>query len=212
MTSTLARKERFWVRLWLASRDGKNCRNCGAVPDSPHQLDIDHIDGNPANSSPANLRLLCRSCNTSAGIRRAQGIGTFLEREGEIAEKLGLPSADSTTALKSKVNYSSGSPEMQVNDAVETEFRSWAIGLLLRLGEYPLDNLIADGAERTGGSINAIRNYLKKMCSPLYGSLETFRVAGRGPTHVRIKAQFRKAISNEKMTPSEVAQGSKEGP
>jgi len=29
-------------------------------------LDIDHIDGNPRNNHPGNLRLLCRQCNVAA--------------------------------------------------------------------------------------------------------------------------------------------------
>ena len=137
MTSTLSRKERYWVRLMLVNKDGQNCKSCGAKADIAHPLDIDHIDGNPSNNSPDNLRLLCRSCNTSSGIRRAQGVGTFFEREGEVDDSHGLLSADPTSQLKGKVNYSSGSPEMQVNDAAETEFRNWAFALLLGKGDYP---------------------------------------------------------------------------
>ena len=207
MTSTLSRKERFWISLWLANKDGQKCKECGATPDSVHPLDIDHIDGNPANNSPDNLRFLCRSCNTSKGIRRVQGVGTYLEREGEIVDSSTLPSADATTQLKAKVNYSCGSPEMQVNDAVETEFRLWAFALLLRKGEYPLEDLVADGAEMTGASMNAVRNYLKKLCSPQYGPLEKFRFAGKGPVHIRIKSKIRQAVSSDKITPFEAAQG-----
>ncbi len=122
--------------------------------------------------------------------------------------KSGLPSADPTSGLKSRVNYAAGSPEMQVNDAAETEFRNWAFGLLLAEGEYPLEDLITDGAELTGVSINAIRNYAKKMCSHRFGPLEKSRFAGRGPVIVRIKSKVRKAVTNEERTPSEAAQGS----
>src|SRR5712692_6986567 len=108
MTSTLSRRERFWVRHLLGTRDGQNCKACGAKVDSMHPLDIDHIDGNPTNNSPDNLRLLCRSCNTNNAIRRVQGIGTFLEREGEREQAR----QDSKVPmqrlfLKSKVNYPS---------------------------------------------------------------------------------------------------------
>ncbi len=202
MPSTLSRKELYWVRQYLVLKDEARCKNCGA---STVHLDVDHIDGNPTNNSPANLRLLCRSCNTSRGIRRAQGIGTFLEREGGGDSE--LPSLDPTTSLKSKVNYSLGSPEMQVNDAVETEFRNWAFGLLLKQDEYPIEDLISDGAELTGGSVNAIRNYLKKMLSPQFGPLERHRFAGRGQMMVRIKSSLKQEVADGRKTPTEAAGG-----
>ena len=211
MPSTLSRSMRHWVRLYLVERDGPKCSQCGRDPGPEGRLDIDHRDGNPTNHTPSNLRLLCRSCNTINAVRRRQGIGTLWEREGELGQGSVLPSTDPTVLLKSKVNYSSGSPEMQVNDEAETEFRNWAVALLIGKGEYPVEDLIADGAERTGASVNAIRNYLKKLCSPSYGSLETFKFAGRGRTHIKIKAQLRKAISNGDRTPTEVAQRPREG-
>ncbi len=207
MTSTLSRKDRYWVKEYLSLRDGRKCAACGKTGEAGHPLDIDHKDGNPTNNSRGNLRLLCRSCNVGSAIRRAQDLGISLEREGDVGIGRGLAGADSTSVLKSRVNYSSGSPEMQVNDAVETEFRGWTIALLIRMGEYPLNDLISDGAEHTGVSVNAVRNYLRKMCSPLFGPLETFRFAGRGPTHVRIKPHVKEALDSEKRTPSDVAQG-----
>jgi len=197
------RRERFWIRQFLIQRDGQKCLECGGTP---YTLDIDHIDGNPTNDSPSNLRLLCRSCNTSRHIRKAQGIVSFLEREGESASQ-GLPSSDPTSVLKAKVNYSIGSPEMQVNDAVETAFRNWAFALLLSKGQYPQEDLIVDGAERTGASINAMRNYVKKMCSPQFGPLESFRFAGKGPRFVRIKDDVLRAVRSEQRSPTEAAQG-----
>ncbi len=204
MVSSLTRRERYWVRQLLAKTQGWKCASCGVTPNA---LDIDHIDGNPTNNSIDNLRLLCRSCNTSRGIRGAQGIGTSLEREGEIGRTEGLQSVDATSALKGRVNYSTGSPEMQVNDEAEGRFRRWAIALLLKYGEYPLRDLVSDGAEFSGVSPNAVRNYLCKMLSPLYGQLETFRFGGSGPTFARIKPRIKAAIYRDERTPSEIANG-----
>lgn len=39
------------------------CEECGFVPTHFCQLDVDHVDGNKANSSPANLRTLCANCH-----------------------------------------------------------------------------------------------------------------------------------------------------
>jgi hypothetical protein len=51
----------------------KRCELCG----SKRFLVVDHRDGNEANGSPANLRWLCRSCNTVEGSQMAMaGKGT----------------------------------------------------------------------------------------------------------------------------------------
>ena len=187
-------------------RDGLNCQRCKQPSDL---LDIDHVDGNPTNDDPSNLRLLCRSCNTSGAIRRAQGLVSFLEREGEKGTSDRPPSVDPTSMVRSKVNYSRGSAEMQVNDIAETDFRNWAFAFLLNKGDagYPLEDLVSDGAEMTGTSINAVRNYLAKMLSKQFGPLEKFRFAGKGPFHVGIKQRFRQGVLNDKVTASEAAQG-----
>jgi hypothetical protein len=71
---------RLWAYRYLVLRDGEHCAICHAGPttqntattrDSTTQngsttqntLDIDHIDGDPDNNHPDNLRLLCRQCN-----------------------------------------------------------------------------------------------------------------------------------------------------
>jgi hypothetical protein len=59
--------------------------------------------------------------------------------------------------------------------------------------------VIADGAELTGASINAVRNYLKKMLSPTYGPLHKFRFAGKGRLHVSLKSHIRELIEKEQV-------------
>jgi len=39
------------------------CENCGFVAIHRCQLDIDHVDANPENNSPDNLRTLCANCH-----------------------------------------------------------------------------------------------------------------------------------------------------
>jgi hypothetical protein len=57
------------VRALVMERDGEHCQSCGATDD----LTIDHkitprsLGG--SSSDPANLQVLCRSCNSSKGIR-----------------------------------------------------------------------------------------------------------------------------------------------
>ncbi len=73
---------RLWAYRYLAARDGEHCAICHAGPTTrntpptrdsttrngsttQNTLDIDHIDGDPENNHPDNLRLLCRQCNVA---------------------------------------------------------------------------------------------------------------------------------------------------
>lgn len=50
----------------------RQCHYCGRKP----ARDIDHVDGDEANGSPANLAWACRGCNTRKGVVfRNAGIG-----------------------------------------------------------------------------------------------------------------------------------------
>jgi 5-methylcytosine-specific restriction endonuclease McrA len=40
-----------------------HCEKCGFVAEHSCQLDVDHIDGDKANSDPANLQTLCANCH-----------------------------------------------------------------------------------------------------------------------------------------------------
>jgi len=46
------------TRSFIRERQGLKCALCPSLWN-----EIDHIDGNPANNSPLNLRGLCKSCN-----------------------------------------------------------------------------------------------------------------------------------------------------
>lgn len=65
------RKERH--KKIIAAR-GERCELCGYTPPPAakreHGVTIDHIDGNRANYDPANLRVLCFSCNVKEQDKR----------------------------------------------------------------------------------------------------------------------------------------------
>ncbi len=69
------------VRKWLIAEFGEKCSKCGwserhsATQRVPVQ--VDHIDGDPNNHRPENLRLLCPNCHsltaTYGGLNRGRG-------------------------------------------------------------------------------------------------------------------------------------------
>ena len=56
------------VRRWLGEQKGKACWDCGWAKVNPASnkvpVQVDHIDGEPENHRPENLRLLCPSCHS----------------------------------------------------------------------------------------------------------------------------------------------------
>lgn len=56
------------LREQVFARDGRVCVNCKATTD----LQVDHRDGNAANNTLRNLRVLCGPCNRAAHQLRVQ--------------------------------------------------------------------------------------------------------------------------------------------
>ncbi len=156
-------------------------------------LDIDHKDGNPTNHDQTNLRLLCRGCNTKTSLARQKGIGTFGEREGEkgrtplaLSPPLGT---NPTDELKNRVDYSIGSPEMQVSDYTELNAQNWLIAKLRRDQEITKKEAHRSIAWNTGIAINTARNIVEKMLAES-GPIREHRVAGQGTTVLKLKQAF----------------------
>jgi len=57
---------KWWQKKYLLQRDGPFCKGgCGRC-EPEEVLTIDHVDGDPANNDPMNLRMMCRSCQMKA--------------------------------------------------------------------------------------------------------------------------------------------------
>lgn len=62
----LKRIERSTLRKYLAEDRGYHCEICGihSWQEKPITLQVDHINGNPGDDSPKNLRLICPNCHS----------------------------------------------------------------------------------------------------------------------------------------------------
>jgi 5-methylcytosine-specific restriction endonuclease McrA len=62
----LKRIERATVRKYLSEDRGYKCEVCGISEwqDKKLTLHVDHIDGNPGDDRPENMRLLCPNCHS----------------------------------------------------------------------------------------------------------------------------------------------------
>ena len=148
---------RAWAYRFLVLRDGEKCKLCGAIPKNTYSLDIDHIDRNPTNTNPQNLRLLCRSCNVAEENRNRPSAA---ERETERENPR-------TRIAKEAACYSEGSPEMQANALFEVRYRHWVQGFIAAQGFITRKDAVNAGAEAVGCSPLTSAKYLAKLTSML---------------------------------------------
>ena len=66
-----------WAKNWIIDRDGYECSMCNISTwnNSPLILECDHIDGNPKNNKPENLRLLCPNCHSQTESFKGKNYG-----------------------------------------------------------------------------------------------------------------------------------------
>jgi hypothetical protein len=168
----LGEKSRLWCYRYLAIRDGESCKLCGALPVTRNNrfnvaeiLEIDHVDGDPWNWLPENLRLLCKKCNLAErNLSSCSPQGDSARKERDKKE-----GCVSTRVVRTAVDYSH--PEapvtMQANFLFEVDFRTWLLQLIRDEGHHPREDAVFAGAEKVGCSPQATRSYLKKLTSSL---------------------------------------------
>ena len=134
---------------FLSARDGEYCL-VGIVLNEKCAggLQIDHADNNHHNWDPENLHLVCQKHNLALRkLTRRQHSNLIRkcsaknERERK-KTKANIPGE----VVNALVDYSSGSPEMQVNSLCKQKFEDWVIELLNKHGQWPKKDVINSGA------------------------------------------------------------------
>jgi HNH endonuclease len=82
----LHRIERITLRRYLSEDRGYKCEVCGVSEwqNKPITLHVDHVNGDPSNNSPSNVRLICPNCHS-----QTQFLGAANKGRGR--GSLGLP-------------------------------------------------------------------------------------------------------------------------
>lgn len=129
-------RDRFYPQV--SKRDGEICKGCGKLPSETKEgfLLIDHRDNNNSNNDLDNLQLLCRRCNY---LKNPRG-------QRELSER-------------------AATPEMKKGERMERFFRSWLFGIVTTNHKWLLEDVIDAGAEKTGGSTETIKRYIRKCVS-----------------------------------------------
>ena len=65
------------LREYLIEKQGYKCSCCGITEwnNNSISLEVDHIDGNPYNDSPDNLRFICPNCHSQTPTYKAKNKG-----------------------------------------------------------------------------------------------------------------------------------------
>jgi hypothetical protein len=185
---------RFWVYKFLCTRDGSKCVLCGAS-DKEKELVIDHIDENPMNWSPENLRLLCRSCNGLEFWRNMKQREppkndlshemTIITPKRERARSMGMDGERNDNLLEQETT---GSLELKINRDKEPAFRGWVMQKLIIDGRLSVRDAVNGGAEKIEISPLTARRYLQKMASS-EGPLTIVSSKNEG-RYVKIRAEY----------------------
>ena len=77
------------LKEYLTEIHGYKCSCCGISEwnNNPITLEVDHIDGNPYNNLPENLRFICPNCHSQTSTYRAKNKGNGRVKRREKARK-----------------------------------------------------------------------------------------------------------------------------
>lgn len=79
-----------YTRNYLLLRQNNSCAECGTSPihnGKPLVFVLDHIDGDPTNHTPGNLRLICPNCDSQSPTFKNRNKGKGRRSRGFTANK-----------------------------------------------------------------------------------------------------------------------------
>lgn len=153
---------------FLAAYEGEYClvgrishKKCAG------SLEIDHADNNPWNWRPDNLHLVCRKHNLELRKLTTMAHKAIMARYGakNESERKNIKGCIPSDLVKAVVDYTSGSPEMQVNRLCKEIFTDWVMELLNKYGQWPKNDVINSGAYVAGCENQSCRRYLEVLTS-----------------------------------------------
>ena len=152
--------------MYLGERDGSKCITCG-VSESEKPLEVDHIDGDPYNNAPENLRLLCHGCNVREYYRKAREM--IKHQPSGISRSLDATASGVGESVSEDgrriVDVEHESPEIQINRVKEPLYVATALEMMLRPEGLTVFDAIYEVSQRIGISPATARRYLLKMSS-----------------------------------------------
>lgn len=174
----------------LLAKYGVNaCNYCGKRAGTKRQLEIDHIDSNPANDALENQQLLCRGCNQAKeNLRRCSlphdkaavlAARHYHENRGGSA----LPTAPSTyiyksadetaippqqeSALEREENYRKAPEQIQRRDRYIPLFETFVNVNLAQAGKWHRTDFVLSCSVFTGASPKWVDGEVKRQLSTL---------------------------------------------
>ena len=114
------RAKRYRAQAAAPPEKNPRCYLCGA----PEPRDVEHIDGDEANTDPANLARACRSCNTTKGrtfARNGMGKRTRQYNPARRRKNAGKAAGAKTMAqyVKAVFVLKHGSDQMELQEAID---------------------------------------------------------------------------------------------
>ena len=170
----MSTKARAMAYAFIAARDGDECASCHCAPhETPHPLEIDHIDESQGNWTITNLQLLCKPCNVKKanGARRRDKGARQHDKDAPPSQASLIPSVarereNPASRLVAQVSgFAHGEPSQRANLLYEPVFRAWVLQHIDRHGFISETDAINGGAEVSGANPRTTALYLAKLTS-----------------------------------------------
>jgi len=130
-------------------------------------MEVDHVDGDPYNNAPENLRLLCHSCNVREYYRKAREM--IKRQPASVSRSLEAAASGVGVSVSEDgrriVDVERESPEIQINRVKEPLYVATVLEMMLRPEGLTVFDAIYEASQLIRISPATARRYLLKMSS-----------------------------------------------